>query len=129
MKSAVLIARLLLGAIFLVFGLNEFLGFLPVPELTGRGVLQISGSITTGQAYAILFAFLEVAAAGLLLANLYVPLALAFLAPVIAKALIFHILSEPAALPFVAIQMILWAFLAWAYRERFRGLLSARTST
>ena len=127
MKSAVLIARLLLGAIFLVFGLNEFLGFLPVPELTGRGVLQITGPITTGHAYAILFAFLEVTAAALLLANLYVPLALAFLAPVIAKALIFHLLAEPAALPFVAIQMILWAFLTWAYRERFRGLLTART--
>jgi putative oxidoreductase len=129
MKTGVLIARLLLGAIFLVFGLNEFLGFLPVPELTGKGVLQISGSITTGHAYAILFAFLEVAAAGLLLTNLYVPLALALLAPVIAKALIFHILTEPAALPFVAIQLILWGVLAWVYRERFRGLVSGKFST
>jgi len=127
MKSALLIARLLLGAIFLVFGLNEFLGFLPVPELTGRGVLQLSSGITTGHAYAILFAFLEVVAAGLMLANLCIPLALAFLAPVIAKALIFHILAEPAALPFVAIQLMLWAFLTWAYRERFRGLLTTRT--
>ena len=86
--------------------------------------MQISSGITTGHAYAILFAFLEVAAAGLLLANLCIPLALAFLAPVIAKALIFHILAEPAALPFVAIQLMLWAFLTWAYRERFRGLLT-----
>lgn len=127
MNSAVVIARLLLGAIFLVFGLNEFLGFIAVPELTGRGVLQMTGAITSGHACAILLAFAQLAAAGLLLANVGVPLALALSAPVVAKELIFHILADPVALPFVAVDLILWAFLVWVYREPFRGLM--RTTT
>jgi putative oxidoreductase len=36
MKVAALIARLLLGLVFLVFGLNGFLNFLPLPALTGQ---------------------------------------------------------------------------------------------
>src|SRR5579864_4490043 len=78
MKIASTIARYLLGLIFLTFGLNGFLHFIPMPPPTGVAG-QFFGALFVSRFYMVIF-LLQIVPAVLLLANRYVPLALTILA-------------------------------------------------
>src|ERR1700760_742323 len=97
MKTASAVARYLAGVIFLVFGLNGFLNFIPLPPPEGIAA-QFMGTLYTSHYLWVIFAF-QVISGVLLLANRYVPLALAILAPVIVNILTFHFLMAPSGLP------------------------------
>jgi uncharacterized membrane protein YphA (DoxX/SURF4 family) len=88
-KSAVRIAtaivRILLGLGFLVFGLNGFLNFMPVPEDMPKDIITVSTGLMMG-GYMAVVAGTEIIVAVLLLLNRFVPLALALLAPIIVGA-------------------------------------------
>ena len=106
MKIAALIARYLLGFIFLVFGLNGFLHFIPMPAPTGLAG-QFMGAIFASNFFVVLFLF-QVIPGILLLINRYVPLALSMLAPVILNIVCFHLLMAPAGLPIAIVVSVLW---------------------
>ena len=67
MKTAVLIARILLGVIFVVFGLNGFLQFLPQPEMPPVAGNFFGGLAASGFMLPTLFATQLVGGALLLL--------------------------------------------------------------
>jgi hypothetical protein len=120
MKTAGTIAQYLLGLVFLVFGLNGFLHFIPMatpPGLAGQffGVLFLSH-------YLVFVFLLQVIPAALLLLNRFVPLALTLLGPVVVNILLFHSLMEPSGLPLALLVTILWAVTAWSVRGAFAGL-------
>jgi uncharacterized membrane protein YphA (DoxX/SURF4 family) len=93
MKTASLIARLLLGIIFLAFGLNGFLHFIPMPPPTGLSA-QFFGPIFASGLWVPIF-LLQIIPAVLLLINRYVPLALTVLGAVIVNILFFHLFMAP----------------------------------
>ena len=62
----------------------------------------------------------------LLLANRYVPLALAILAPVIVNILSFHALMAPSGLPLALFVTVLWALVFVDVRAAFAALFQAR---
>ena len=97
MRSASLIAQYLAGVIFLVFGLNGFLNFIPLPPPGGIAE-QFMGALYASHYLVVIFGF-QIIAAVLLLANRYVPLAVAMLAPVVVNILCFHALMAPSGLP------------------------------
>jgi putative oxidoreductase len=97
MKIASTIARYLLGVVFLTFGLNGFLHFIPMPPPTGVAA-QFFGALFVSRLYIVIF-LLQIAPAILLLVNRYAPLALTILGPVIFNILCFHIFMAPAGLP------------------------------
>jgi uncharacterized membrane protein YphA (DoxX/SURF4 family) len=72
-------ARLLLGGIFFVFGLNGFLGFLPQPPLSDAGGAFLGALAATGYMFPLIKGT-EVVAGLLLLGNRFVPLAITLLA-------------------------------------------------
>ncbi len=74
----------------------------------------------------MIFAF-QVVAAVLLLANRYVPLAVAVLAPVIVNILVFHALMAPSGLPLALFVAVLWAVIFVDARPAFAGLFQARS--
>ena len=94
MKIATLIARILLGLLFLVFGLNGFLHFIPMPPPTGLAG-QYMGALFLSHYLAVVFA-LEAVGGLLLLLNRYVPLALVLLGPVLVNIVLFHACLAPA---------------------------------
>jgi putative oxidoreductase len=119
-------ARLLLGLVFTVFGLNFFLHFLPMPPPPPRAMTALGGLLATG--YLLPLAHVvELAAGALLLAGLFVPLALALLAPVIVNIVAYHLLFAPAGLAVPLVVLALELFLARAYRAAFAPMLRART--
>ena len=124
MKTASTIARYLSGGIFLVFGLNGFLHFIPLPPPSGVAG-QFMGALFVSHYLTLIFA-LQVIGAVLLLANRYVPLALAILAPVIVNILSFHALMAPSGLPLALFVTVLWALVFVHVRSAFTGLFKSR---
>ena len=125
MRTASAIARYLAGVIFFVFGLNGFLNFIPLPPPGGIAG-QFMGALYASHYLWVIFGF-QVVAAVLLLANRYVPLAVAVLAPVIVNILVFHALMAPSGLPLAIFVAILWAVIFADVRPAFAGLFQARS--
>ncbi len=88
------IARVLLGLIFLVFGLNGFLHFIPMPPPTGAAA-DFSIGLFKGQYFFPLMAFIQVVSGALLLSGTLVPLALLLLAPIVVNIFFFHLALAP----------------------------------
>jgi putative oxidoreductase len=126
MKIASLIARLLLGLIFLVFGLNGFLHFLPMPPPQGLAA-QFWGPIFASRYWIVIFG-IQVIGGVMLLVNRFVPLALVLLAPVIVNIFFFHMLMAPEGLPLAIVVVVLWVILAVRYKQYFAGLFVQRAA-
>jgi hypothetical protein len=124
MKTASTIARYLAGVIFLVFGLNGFLNFIPLPPPGGIAG-QFMGALYASHYLWVIFAF-QVIAGVLLLVNRYVPLAVAVLAPVIVNILSFHALMAPSGLPLALFVAVLWAVIFVDVRTAFAALFQPR---
>ncbi len=123
-RVTLLAARSLLGLIFLVFGMNGFLHFIPQPPATGlagqyMGVLFVSD-------YLMPVFLLQVIGGVLLLLNRFVPIALVLLGPVIANILLYHILMLPSGLPPALVVTVLWLVVFSGVRSAFAGVFAAR---
>ncbi len=125
MKVASTIARYLLGAIFLVFGLNGFLHFIPMPLPPGVAG-QFFMALGVSHYFAVVF-LLEFVAALLLLAGRYVPLALTIIAPVVVNILCYHAFMAPSGLPMAVILSVLWLLAVINVRSAFAGLFQKST--
>ena len=123
MKTAVVIARTLLGIIFVVFGLNGFLHFLPQPEMPQAALAFFGALAATGFMLPTLFATQVVGGALLLLGM--VPLGVLILTPVIVHIVEFHVFLAPAGLPLAVVVATLGMFLAWTHRAAYRPLFVA----
>lgn len=121
-----MIPRLLMGLIFFVFGLNGFLHFIPQPKTMPDGAIAFFGALMNTHYMLPLIMGTQVVCGALLLANRFVPLALALIAPVVVNIVAFHAFLEPAGLPMAAVVLVLELYLAWAYRSAFRPMLAAR---
>jgi len=126
MKTTSLIARLLLGLIFTVFGLNGFLHFIPLPPPSGVAG-QFMGALFVSHYLSVVFA-LQLIGGVLLLANRYVPLALTLLGPIVANILLFHALMAPEGLAMPVIVAVLWGVVFFRVRSAFAGVFQQRTA-
>lgn len=122
MKYVIIIARVLLGLVFVVFGSNGFLHFMgPPPEMHGQAGAFITALLSSGYIYVI--AVLEVLGGlCLLLGARFVPLGLTLLGPVIVNIVLFHVFLEPSGMPIAIIISVLALFLLWTYRFKFPAI-------
>lgn len=119
-------ARILLGLAFTVFGLNFFLHFLPQPAIEPAAGAFV-GALVAGK-YLTVVKVIEVVAGVALLANVFVPLSLALLAPPLVGIVVFHAVYAPSGLILPFILVALEVYLAWAYRSAFAPMLQSRTA-
>jgi len=124
MKIATLIARNLLGLMFVIFGLNGFLHFLPQPPHTGLA-LQYLSVLSASHYFTVVF-LLQFVGGALLLANRFVPMALVLLGPVIVNILLFHILMAPEGLPPGMLALVLWLVVFYGVRSAFAAVFQAQ---
>ena len=122
MKILTIIARILLGLVFVVFGSNAFLHFLPMPPLP-QGVTgeYLHAFFASGYVYVI--GGFQVIGGLLLLIGRFVPLGLTILAAIIVNIWAFLLLMAPEGLPPAVVVTVLELFLIWSYRDRFAGIL------
>ncbi|CAN5557573.1 hypothetical protein BH09VER1_BH09VER1_38340 [soil metagenome] len=121
MKIASIIARTLLGLIFVVFGLNAFFNFLPMPKMEGQAAAFMGAMYMSGYLYAV--KVFEITGGLLLLSGRFVPLGLTLVGPVIVNILFFHIFLAPSGLPMGLVVAILALTVLVQHRKAFAGLV------
>src|SRR6201996_9268778 len=126
MKIISVIARYLLGLMFTVFGLNGFLNFIHQPPPSNPLALQFFGAIMASHFAAFFFA-VQLIGGLLLLSGFFVPLALTLLAAELYNIFAYHITLAPGAAPAV-VAGVLWVLVFLQYRDRFTGILSAKSA-
>lgn len=129
MKARItMILRLLLGLIFVVFGLNGFFQFLAVPPPSGEAAKVFMGGLfQTGYFFPIL-ALVQTLSGMILLSGFFVPLGLLILAPITVNIFFYHIFLDPANLLMAILVVALNIYLGWAYKDYFTGALEMRTN-
>ena len=120
MKIAVVIARVLLGLVFLVFGLNMFFHFIPQQPMPGdAGTLAV---LMFTHGWFTFYGVLYVVAGLLLLVGRYVPVALVLLGPILVNILLFHLTLYPKGIGPGLVCAALEVFLLYVYWPAFKGI-------
>ena len=125
MKIASVIARYLLGLIFVVFGLNGFFNFIPQPPPTNPLEIQFFIAISASH-FAAFFFVVQLIGGLLLLSGYFVPLALTLLAAELYNILAFHLTLAPASIAPALLACVLWVLVFVQYRDSFNGIFAAK---
>jgi uncharacterized membrane protein YphA (DoxX/SURF4 family) len=125
MKIVTIIARILLGLAFVVFGLNGFLHFIPGPPPPADTPAGQFFAVVTATGYMTPICALQFLGGLLVLVGTFVPLGLTILAPIIFNILLFHICMSPGPKEMMpgVIVAVLEVFLICRYWANFRGLV------
>src|SRR5256886_17091661 len=123
MKIATIIARVLLGLIFVVFGSNIFLHFIPMPPPSPGLVGDFTKALFLSH-YLHVVAVFQIIGGLLLLIGRFFPLGWVLLAPVVVNIHLVHFLLDPGGVPMAAVISILLIFLISRYRDAFIVILS-----
>jgi putative oxidoreductase len=129
MKIAAHIARVLLGLMFTLFGVNAFFPFIPMsgPMPTGHAG-EFIGALM-GSHYMHGVAAVEVIGGVLLLIGTrFAPLGLLMIGPVVVNIAFYHIFLAPQGSGPAVVVCVLSLFLLYCYRNAFAGLVRASHS-
>src|SRR5580700_1616748 len=89
-SKAVIVARVLLGLVFLVFGLNGFLHWFPLPTMRGAAAEFMGGLVASGYFFPLLFGTYTITGAVLLTGRFV---------PVIVNIVAVHLFLAPSGFP------------------------------
>ncbi|HEY8924955.1 MAG TPA: hypothetical protein VIU64_11285 [Polyangia bacterium] len=118
-------ARIGLGLIFGLSGINHALGLVAMPPMSGSTALFWEGLAQTKYFFPLL-GLVELAAGALLATGWMVPLGLALVAPVVVNMVLFHALLAPQGLGIAALVLALAGAVARGHWAAFRRVLTAR---
>lgn len=124
MKLVVVGVRLFLGLVFVVFGLNGFFHFVEPPAMEDAATALITVFVATGYLMPVV-KLTELVSGLMILSGKFVPLGLTLLAPVSINIVLLHLFLNRGGLGSSLVLLVLHLFLAWAYRDSFRGVLEA----
>ena len=133
MKSWIgLMARVIVGAIFMVFGANGisalFFGYafieMPPPE-EGSFVAQYF-NVLAGSYLLKTIKIIEVLGAFMLLSGIFLPLGAVLLAPIVVNIFLFHLTLEPGEIAMAIVLVLGEGLIAWAYWDYFKSLFHIR---
>ena len=118
----VLAMRIILGAIFLVLGLNGFLQFIPMPPLNQASMDFMMALGASGYLIPLL-KITEIVAGVLLLIGKKVPLALILLAPIVVNIALFHLVLSKSGYVVTSAIVVMQLVLMVANKDKYQGLL------
>lgn len=121
-------ARIVLGLIYFVFGLNFFFHFIPTPPPAGGVADAFTGGLFQAGYFFPFLKGLEVILGTLLLVGLFVPLVLVILAPISINILLFHVFLAPGGSLMGIVIVAFNLYLAWAYRDYYKPLFTSKTA-
>ena len=124
MKNAILIFRILLGILYLVFGMDYFLHFIPYqPMHAGKAAALKDGLIGTGYIYPMMKS-IQIVGGISLLVNRYAPFFAVVLFPISLNVLLFHTILVPSGWLMGVFLIGPNLFLGYAYRECYKGMFT-----
>ena len=119
-----MILQILLGLLLLVFGLNKFFGFLPMPVMQGAAGNFMGALLATGYMMKMV-AVVEVLVGSLLLLRKFVPLALLLLVPISVNIMAFHLFLDLPGIGGAAVVAFLNLYLLIVNRAAFKGIFKS----
>jgi hypothetical protein len=125
MKIVTMIARYLLGLMFVVFGSNMFLHFIPMGQMPAGLAGQFAGVLFASHYFYVVGAIMVISGV-LFLVNRFVGLGLTLLGPVLFNILVYHLLMDPGGIGMGAFATLLWFLVGWEHRVVFERLFAAR---
>jgi hypothetical protein len=127
MKLLAHIQRSLLGLIFLLTGLNGLLRFLHQPSFKTPGARELM-TVMQATPYGHVLFGLQIVCGLLLLARLFVPVALTILAGYLFNIYMFHLFLDHTFSPLALLVSVLWVVTFIRNRDAFRTILRPRPS-
>jgi putative oxidoreductase len=124
MNKGKLIVRVVLGLMLVVFGLNKFLQFMPMPPMPEAAAAFMGALVTSGYIMAIV-AIVEIVTGILLLVNKFQPLTLVVLFPILLNAFLFHLFLDIAGIGGAVVALAMNVFLMFANKEAYSAVLKA----
>lgn len=125
MKIAVIIVRVLMGLLFLFASIVVLFRLVPQPELSGNTKIFTDGVNASGYLMPLI-KITELLCGVSFVSGFFTPLATVVIAPVTINIFLFHVFVDQSGLP-VAIFLLLGnLFLAYAYFEKYKPLLTAK---
>ena len=122
MKTATAISRIVLGLIYLIFGLDYFLHFIPYqPAHTGAAAALKDGLMATGYLYPMMKA-IQIAGGISLMVNRYAPFSAVVLFPISLNVFLFHTILDPSGWFMGVLLLFPNLFLGYAYRFYYSGM-------
>src|ERR1700712_922277 len=126
MKTTTLICRVLLGALYLIFGLDYFLHFIPYQPLhTGKAGAFIAGLKGTGYFYPMQ-KVIQITGVISLIINRYAPFSAVVLFPISLNVLLFHTFLVPSGWLMGVTLVVPNLLLGYAYRKYYSGMFTMK---
>ncbi|WCL49127.1 DoxX family protein [Leptospira sp. GIMC2001] len=125
LKIATLVVRILLGFIFTASSIVVLFDLVPQPELTGTMKTFNDGIKASGYLMPLV-KITELVCGISLLVGRFVPLSLIVIAPVTVNILMVHIFIDTEGLPIAVLLTLGNLFLAYVYREKYKGLFDSK---
>jgi putative oxidoreductase len=122
MKIASQIPALLLALVFIVFGLNFFMQFIPIPAMTGLPQ-EFFGVMAVKSNYMLVVKVMEIAFGLLLLLPKTRALGLVLIAPICVNILMYEVLIEHR--PGIGVALVILCLMGMMLnREKYKSILS-----
>ncbi len=125
MSIAPVVARVLLGLVFLLFGFDGLFHFVPVPPMP-EAALAVIETLKSYRLFYVVKA-IEISSATLLLTNRFATLALCFLAPILFNIFWFDLNLDMKSLPVSLVLIGLEVYLLVIRRTSIAPLLAWRS--
>ncbi len=120
-----LVARLLLGLILFVFGLNVFLQFMPQGKMSEEAYALL-GALNHAGYFFPLIGGLQIVVGLALMAGRWVALALVLLAPLSVHIILFHLFLHPSSIGPGLVFFLLNLYLLFVYKPKYESILAAK---
>lgn len=124
MKKVKLVVRVLLGVVLIIFGMNKFLQFMPLPPMSIAATDFMTALVDSGYIMAIV-AIVEVVTGILILLNKYLALALVILFPILLNAFLFHLFLDLPGVGGASFAILMNVFLIFANKNKYSEILKA----
>lgn len=124
-QKLTMIIRILFGLLFLVMGINYFHNFIAMPPMPMEASNFMTALANSGYVLP-LNAVLQIVAGLMLIFNIFSPLALLLLAPLIVQIILFHIFLDPSGLGLAIVVVLVELFLAAMYWDNFAHFFKKR---
>lgn len=125
MKIASIIVRILMGLMFAFASIAYFLKLFDTPEITGNMKVFNDGLAASVYLMPTVKTF-ELLCAIAFLSGRFVPLATVVIFPIILNILLVHTFLDTSGLPVAVLLLAGDLFLAYYYREKYKGLLATK---
>ncbi len=126
-KYLPLVARVLLGAMFVFTGSNGFFHYVTMPPPGGDAGTLFAGFAASGYMLPLIFGT-QLAGGLLVLSGRLTPVGLLLLAPVLVNIDLFHLVLVPKGLGTGLFLTAVELYLAFAYRAAFRPMFASVTA-